>query len=42
MHFCNIKAQTAKKQPIIPQGHSTEATTAAFSFGSAKDLPSLL
>lgn len=38
MHFCNTKGQTAKKQPVIPGGHLTQATTAAFSFGGVKDM----
>lgn len=42
MHFCNIKGQTAKKHPVIPEGHLTQATTAAFSFGGVKDMPSWL
>lgn len=42
LHFCNTKGQTAKKQPVIPEGHLTQATTAAFSFGGEKDVPSWL
>lgn len=42
MRFCNIKGQTAKKQPVIPEGRLTEATSAASSFGGVKDLPSPL